>query len=140
MSAQKALAIADQYELDLVEIAPGAAPPVCKVMDFAKFKYDEEKKERLNKKRQHLVHIKEIRLKPNIEEHDYQVKFRQIVAFLQKKDKVKINLFFRGREMAHQELGRQVMDRMAVDAGQYGILEKPPMMEGRTISMVMTPK
>lgn len=137
---QKALSMADQYELDLVEVAPGATPPVCRILDFTKYKYEEEKKERLAKKRQHQVHLKEIRVKPNIEEHDYQVKLRQLISFLQKKDKVKVGLFFRGREMAHQELGRRILDRFMAESTQYAIVEKPPTLEGRTISMIIGPK
>jgi translation initiation factor IF-3 len=140
VSIQKALAIADQYELDLVEVAPNAVPPVCRILDFIKFKYEEEKRERLAKKRQHQVHLKEIRVKPNIEEHDYQVKLRQLKSFLQKKDKVKVSLFFRGREMAHQELGRRILDRLIAESAQFGSVEKPPILEGRAISMVIVPK
>ncbi len=140
VAIQKALLMSEQYELDLVEVAPSAVPPVCRIMDYAKFKYEEERKERLSKKRQHQVHIKEIRLKPNIEEHDYQVKLRHAVEFLKKKDKVKVNLFFRGREMAHQELGRRIMDRFVTESGEHGIVEKPPIMEGRVITMLLGPK
>lgn len=137
---QKALAMAEQYELDLVEVAPNATPPVCRILDFIKFKYEEEKRERLAKKHQHQVHLKEIRVKPNIEEHDYQVKLRQLNSFLEKKDKVKVSLFFRGREMAHQELGRRILDRFITESTQHGAVEKPPILEGRTISMIIVPK
>ena len=140
VAIQKAMSMADQHELDLVEVAPTAAPPVCRILDFTKFKYEEEKRERRSKKHQHQVHLKEIRVKPNIEEHDYQVKLRQLNGFLQKKDKVKISLFFRGREMAHRELGRRILDRFIAESTQYGEIEKPPTLEGRTISMIMTPK
>lgn len=140
VSLQKALTMAEQYELDLVEVAPNVAPPVCRILDFSKFKYEEEKKERLGKKRQHQVHLKEIRVKPNIEEHDYQVKLKKLIVFLQKKDKVKIGLFFRGREMSHQELGRRILDRFLLESMQYGNVEKPPTLEGRTISMIIGPK
>ena len=137
---QKALALADEHELDLVEIAANAAPPVCKILDFTKFKYEEEKKERQAKKRQHQVHLKEIRVKPNIEEHDYQVKLKKLIIFLQKKDKVKVSLFFRGREIAHQELGRRILDRFIAESTQYGSVEKPPILEGRMISMIIAPR
>lgn len=140
VAIQKAQEMASQYELDLVEVAPNVAPPVCRIMDFTKFKYEEEKKERQARKRQHKIHLKEIRLKPNIEEHDYQVKLRHLIDFLKRKDKVKVNLFFRGREMAHQELGRRILDRFIAESGQYGIVEKPPILEGRTISMIIGPK
>lgn len=140
VTLQKALAMADQYELDVVEVAPTAVPPVCRILDYSKFKYEEEKKERQSKKRQHQVHLKEIRVKPNIEEHDYQVKLKQLIHFLQKKDKVKIGLFFRGREMSHQELGRRILDRFLLESTQYGNVEKPPTLEGRTISTIIGPK
>lgn len=140
VSLQKALAMTEQYELDLVEVAPNAAPPVCKILDFSKFKYEEEKKERQSKKRQHQVHLKEIRVKPNIEEHDYQVKLKHLITFLQKKDKVKVGMFFRGREMSHQELGRRILDRFIAESTQHGAVEKPPILEGRTISMIIGPK
>ncbi|OGX56099.1 MAG: translation initiation factor IF-3, partial [Omnitrophica WOR_2 bacterium RIFOXYC2_FULL_43_9] len=125
VALQKALAMTEQYELDLVEVAPNAAPPVCRILDFSKFKYEEEKKERQSKKRQHQVHLKEIRVKPNIEEHDYQVKLKRLITILQKKDKVKVGMFFRGREMSHQELGRRILDRFIAESTQYGIVEKP---------------
>ena len=137
---QKALDMSGQYELDLVEVSPNSVPPVCRIMDYAKFKYEEEKKERQSKKRQHQMHLKEIRLKPNIEEHDYQVKLNRLVDFLKRKDKVKIGMFFRGREMAHQELGRKIMDRMVAESIQHGIVEKSPALEGRAISMIIGPK
>lgn len=140
VSVQKALAMAGQYELDLVEVAPNIIPPVCKILDFTKFKYNEEKKERQSKKRHHQTHLKEIRVKPNIEEHDYQVKLKQLIGFLQEKDKVKVGLFFRGREMAHQELGRRIMDRFIAETSQYGTIEKPPILEGRSITMIIGPK
>ena len=136
----KAMSMADQYELDLVEVSANSAPPVCKILDYTKFKYEEEKKDRQTKKRQHQVHLKEIRVKPNIEEHDYQVKLKQLINFLERKDKVKVGLFFRGREMAHQELGRRILDRFIAESKQYGSVEKPPISEGRTISMIMAPK
>jgi len=137
---QKAMDMAEQYELDLVEVSPNSVPPVCRIMDYAKFKYEEEKKERQSKKRQHQVHLKEIRLKPNIEEHDYQVKLKRLIEFLQKKDKVKVGMFFRGREMAHQELGRRIMDRMVAESAQHSNVEKSPALEGRAISMIIGPK
>lgn len=137
---QKALDMAEQYELDMVEVSPNSVPPVCRIMDYAKFKYEEEKKERQSKKRQHQAHLKEIRLKPNIEEHDYQVKLNRLIDFLKRKDKVKIGMFFRGREMAHKELGSKIMDRMVSESIQHGTVEKSPALEGRTISMIIGPK
>jgi len=140
VSLQKALEIANQYELDLVEVAAQAAPPVCRIIDFTKFKYDQEKKEREAKKHQHQVHIKEIRLKPNIDDHDYQTKLKQAIGFLKKKDKVKISLFFRGRQMEHLDLGRKVLDRFITDMHNDGQIEKDPTLEGRIISFIAAPK
>lgn len=136
----KALELARQHELDLIEVAPNVEPPVCRIADFSKYKYEEEKKERLSKKHQHQVRLKEIRLKPHIEEHDYQVKLKQLLNFLKKKDKVKVAMFFRGREMSHAELGRQIIDRLIKDSAEEAQMEKPPFQEGRVISMVITPK
>jgi len=137
---QKALEIANQYELDLVEVAAQASPPVCRIIDFSKFKYDQEKKEREAKKHQHQVHIKEIRLKPNIDDHDYQVKLRQAIGFLKKKDKVKVSLFFRGRQMEHMDLGKKILDRFIVDTHNDGQIEKDTSLEGRIMSFVIAPK
>jgi translation initiation factor IF-3 len=137
---EKAQDIANQYSLDLVEVAPQANPPVCRIMDFSKFKYDQEKKEREAKKHQRQGKLKEIRLHPNIDEHDYQVKLRQAITFLKKKDRVKIDLFFRGRQMEHLDLGRKVLDRIIVDTQHDGQLEKNPTLEGRIMSLVVAPK
>jgi len=137
---QKALDIANQNELDLVEVAPQVSPPVCRIIDFSKFKYDQEKKEREAKKHQHQVHIKEIRLKPNIDDHDYQTKVKQAIGFLKKKDKVKVSLFFRGRQMEHLDLGRKVLDRFIMDMQNDGQVERAPVLEGRIISFIAGPK
>lgn len=140
MPIQKAQELANQHELDLVEVAASANPPVCRIIDFSKFKYDQEKKEREAKKHQKQGRLKEIRLKPNIDEHDYEIKVKQAVAFLKRKDKVKINLFFRGRQMEHQDLGRKVLDRFIIDTQNEGQLEKAPSLEGRIMSFVIAPK
>ena len=137
---RRALELAAENNLDLVEVAPLAKPPVCRIMDFSKYKYDQEKKERRVKKNQKISHLKQIRIKPHIDEHDYQVKLRQAIAFLDKRDKVKINLFFRGREMSFKELSRQVLERFIRDISDYGQVEKSPMMEGRVMSVVIAPK
>ncbi len=137
---QKAQALADQSELDLVEVAPQANPPVCRIMDFSKFKYDQEKKEREAKKHQKQGRLKEIRFKPNIDDHDYATKLKQAAAFLSKKDKVKINMFFRGRQMEHMDLGRKVLDRFINDIQSAGQVEKEPSLEGRVITFVVSPK
>jgi len=140
VTIQKALEIANQYELDLVEVAPQASPPVCRVIDFSKFKYDQEKKEREAKKHQKQGKLKEIRLKPNIDPHDYQTKLKHALEFLKKKDKVRINLFFRGRQMEHLDLGRKVLDKFIIDTQNDGHLEKEPSLEGRVMSLVLAPK
>ena len=140
VAIQKALELANQHDLDLVEVAPNAAPPVCRIIDFSKFKYDQEKKEREAKKHQKQGRLKEIRLKPNIDDHDFQTKVKQAVSFLKKKDKVKINLFFRGRQMEHLDLGRKVLDRFIADMQSDGQIEKAPALEGRIMSFVVAPK
>jgi translation initiation factor IF-3 len=137
---QKAQDIANQYELDLVEVAPQASPPVCRIIDFSKFKYDQEKKEREAKKHQRQVRLKEVRVKPNIDDHDYQVKLKQTIGFLKKKDKVKISLFFRGRQMEHVDLGRKVLERFIIDTQNDGQVEKELSLEGRIMSLVLTSK
>ena len=140
MSSVRAQELANQHDLDLVEVASAANPPVCRITDFSKFKYDQEKKEREAKKHQKQTRIKEIRLKPNIDDHDYQVKLKQAVTFLQKKDKVKINLFFRGRQMEHMDLGRKILDRFIADTQNDGLIEKEPNLEGKIMSLVIGPK
>jgi translation initiation factor IF-3 len=136
---RRALDLAKEHDLDLVEIAPTAKPPVCRIMDYSKFKYDQEKKERRVKKSQHVAHLKQIRLNPNIGEGDYQVKLKQIIGFLGKKDKVKINMFFRGRELAHKEIGRRILDRVIADVAKYGQPEKSPSMEGPVMFVLINP-
>lgn len=140
MSSQRALEIANQHDLDLVEVAPGANPPVCRIIDFSKFKYDQEKKEREAKKHQKQSRLKEIRLKPNIDSHDYETKLKQAVSFLQKKDKVKVNLFFRGRQMEHIDIGRKILDRFIADTQAEALVEKQPGLEGRIMSLVLSPR
>jgi len=140
VSIQNALDMANQYDLDLVEVAPQASPPVCRIIDFSKFKYDQEKKEREAKKHQRQSRLKEIRLKPNIDDHDYQTKVRQAIGFLKKKDKVKVSLFFRGRQMEHLDLGRKILDRFIIDIQNDGQIEKEPVLEGRIISFMIAPK
>jgi translation initiation factor IF-3 len=140
VSTDKARELAAQYELDLVEVAPQANPPVCRIMDFSKFKYDQEKKEREAKKNQKQSRIKEIRLHPNIDEHDYLVKMRQAQSFLKRKDRVKIDMFFKGRQIEHADLGRKILDRFIIDTQAEGLVEKDPTMEGKILSLVLAPK
>ncbi len=134
------LRLAKESSLDLVEVAPTAKPPVCRIMDFSKYKYDQEKKERLARKKQRVIHIKEIRLKPNIEEHDYQTKLRHLKRFLGRGDKTKVTLMFRGREMAHVDVGRQLMGRLMKELSEISTVEKHPSLEGRFMVMYLAPK
>ncbi|MDP8211927.1 MAG: translation initiation factor IF-3 [Candidatus Zapsychrus exili] len=136
---RRALDLAEETDLDLVEIAPTAKPPVCRIMDFSKYKYDQEKKERRIKKNQHVTHLKQIRLKPHIGDGDYNIKLKQAIGFLEKKDKVKVNMFFRGREMMHREIGLEILKRAIVDLAPYGQPEKPPSMEGRVMYVFFSP-
>ena len=139
LMVRRAIELAQEHGLDLVEVAPTASPPVCRIIDYSKYKYDQEKKERRIKKNQHVMHLKQIRLKPNIGDGDYQIKLRQARTFLEKKDKVKINMFFRGREMMHKDLGGKVLARMSADLVEFGQAEKNPVMEGRVMSIVISP-
>lgn len=140
MAPEQGLKLAQEAGLDLVEVAPQARPPVCRIMDFSKYKYEQEKKAKEAKKKQHAIHIKEIRIKPKIGDHDYQVKLGFIKKFLERGDKVKVTLLFRGREMSHPELGRKVLERLSGDIAQFGEIEKPPVREGRAIIMIVAPK
>lgn len=135
-----ALDRADQAGLDLVEIAPAADPPVCKILDYGKYKYEIQKKKNEARKRQKVIDVKEIKLRPGIDDHDYDVKMRAMKKFLGEGDKVKVTLRFRGREMAHQELGAQVLDRVRADLTELTKIEQYPRMEGRQMTMVMAPK
>ncbi|MGQ0676223.1 MAG: translation initiation factor IF-3 [Rhodospirillales bacterium] len=137
---REALDRADQAGLDLVEIAPQAEPPVCKILDYGKYKYEIQKKKNEARKRQKVIDVKEIKLRPGIDDHDYDVKMRAMKKFLGEGDKVKVTLRFRGREMAHQELGAQVLDRVKADLAPLSKIEQYPRMEGRQMTMVMAPK
>lgn len=137
---EDAIKRAKEKGFDLVEVAPQTNPPVCRIMDYSRYKYDQEKKEREAKKRQRQIRLKEIKLKPNIEEHDYQVKLAYLKKFLTRRDKAKITLMFRGREMSHIDIGRRILDRIIIDTNDIGVLEKPPMREGRFMTMVIGPK
>ena len=132
--------LAREHHLDLVEVAPQSVPPVCRIMDYSKFKYELSKREREAKKHQHVMHLKEIKFKPHINEHDYQVKLAAARKFLERGDKTKITMVFRGREMAHMELGRRVVDRVLQDLTDLITVEKTPSLEGRFMTMVVSPK
>ncbi len=136
----EALEMADEAGLDLVEIAPGADPPVCKILDFGKYKYEEQKKKNEARKKQKVIEVKEIKLRPTIDSHDYDVKKRSMLKFIDEGDKVKVTMRFRGRELAHQELGMNVLMRVKDDLDEVAKVEQMPRMEGRQMTMVMSPK
>jgi len=137
---QIALARAQEAGLDLVEIAPNSAPPVAKILDYGKYKYQEQKKAAEARKKQKIVEIKEIKMRPSIDDHDYDVKMRAIRRFFEEGDKVKVTLRFRGRELAHQELGWQVLQRVKADTEPISKVESEPRMEGRQMVMVLAPR
>jgi translation initiation factor IF-3 len=135
----EALRAAANFELDLVEVSPKSEPPVCRIMDYGKFKYQQSKKAHDAKKKQAVVHIKEVKMRPKTEEHDYQFKLRHIERFLKEGNKTKITIVFRGRELAHPDLGRNMMGRITEESKEWGKVEQPPRFEGRNFTMVLTP-
>ena len=135
-----AIAMAEEVGLDLVEISPNAVPPVCKIMDVGKFKYESQKKAAEAKKKQKVIEIKEVKFRPNIDTHDYDVKMKNVGRFLEDGDKVKVTLRFRGREMAHMELGRALLERIAGDIEAVAKVESMPKVEGRQMIMVVAPR
>jgi translation initiation factor IF-3 len=136
----RAMQMAEEAGLDLVEISPTAEPPVCKIMDFGKFKYETQKREAEARKKQKIIEIKEIKFRPGTDIHDYEVKMRSVVKFLEEGDKVKVTLRFRGREMAHQELGLELLKRVESDVAEIGKIESFPRLEGRQMVMMVAPK
>ncbi len=140
VSKQEGIEIAYEAGLDLVEISPNADPPVCKVLDYGKYKYEAQKKANEARKKQKIIEVKEIKMRPGIDEHDYQVKMRSVKRFLGDGDKVKMTIRFRGREMAHQELGMKVLDRVRDDVEELAKIEQFPKSEGRLMTMVIAPK
>ena len=140
VDVQDALNMAVEAGLDLVEIAPNSTPPVCKILDFGKYKYQAQKKAAEARKKQKVVEIKEIKLRPMIDDHDYDVKMRSMRRFFEEGDKVKVTLRFRGREMAHQELGAQLLDRVKGDSAELAKVEQEPKLEGRQMVMVLAPR
>jgi translation initiation factor IF-3 len=136
----EAFRLSEQADVDLVEIAPQAAPPVCRLMDYGKFKYSESKKAHEAKLKQKVIQVKEVKFRPGTDDGDYNVKLRNLVRFLDEGDKTKITLRFRGREMAHQEIGMRVLERLRTDLDEYGQVEQMPKMEGRQMVMVLAPK
>ncbi len=131
--------LAYEAELDLVEISPNATPPVCKIMDYGKYKYEQQKRESEARKKQKVIEVKEVKFRPNTDTHDYDVKMRNVMRFLESGDKVKVTLRFRGREMAHQDLGRELLHRVAGDVEGVGKVENMPKMEGRQMIMIIAP-
>ena len=140
MPIEQALELAGQESMDLVEIAPNAEPPVCRIMDYGKYRFEQAKKGQAAKKKQKITHVKEIKFRPGTEEADYQVKMRNVRRFLDAGDKVKITLRFRGREMAHQELGAEMLKRVRDDLAEAAVVEQMPKMEGRQMTMMINGK
>ncbi len=140
MDSSKARDIAYEKKLDLVKVAPNAKPPVCRIMDYGKYKYEMAKKEKEAKKKQKVINIKEIRLTPNIEMHDLKVKANKAIDFLKDGDKVKVSVRFRGREMGHTDKGKKVLDDFTKIISEYGVIEKKPRLEGRNMIMFLVPK
>ena len=135
----EALKLAKEKNLDLVEVSPTAQPPVCRIMDFGKFMYEQEKRERAAKKHQHVITVKEVKFRINVDEHDYQTKKNHVLRFLGEGDKVKATIFFRGREMTRQGLGREILERVIQDIGDKGIVEFRPRQEGNTLHLILAP-
>ena len=140
MPTDQALEIASQVGLDLVEVSPNTKPPVCKILDYGKYKYQQQKKKNEAKKKQKVVEIKEIKMRPNIDDHDYDVKTRAMRRFFDDGDKVKVTLRFRGREMAHQERGMELLQKVQTDFDEIAKVEQMPKLEGRQMMMVMAPR
>ena len=140
LETSEAIRQAEDFGLDLVEVQPNVDPPVCKILDYGKFKYEAQKRANEARKKQKIIDVKEIKLRPNIDEHDYQVKMRSVQKFLDGGDKVKVTLRFRGREMAHQDLGAVVLTRVQNETDGYAKVEAMPKMEGRQMIMVLAPK
>jgi translation initiation factor IF-3 len=140
LSIQQALDHAAEAGLDLVEVAPNSEPPVCRVMDYGKFVFEQNKKAQSARRKQKQIHVKEVKFRPGTEEGDYQVKLRNLIRFLTQGDKTKVTLRFRGREMAHQELGAELLRRVQTDLEEYGAVEQYPQLEGRQMVMVIAPR
>jgi translation initiation factor IF-3 len=140
MSLRDGIELAKSVSLDLVEVSPNVDPPVCRIMDFGKYLFEQNKKAQTSKRKQKQVHVKEIKFRPGTDEGDYKIKLRKLTEFLEYGDKTKITLRFRGREMAHQEIGANLLARVRKDLEEYGVVEQMPQMEGRQMIMVMAPK
>lgn len=140
MEVDAALASAVEQGLDLVEVAPMARPPVVRIMDYGKFKFEAAKQARLAKKKQHVIHLKEVKYRPGIDDHDFETKTRNARRFIGEGNKVKVTLMFRGRQITHPELGRAVVDRVATELADIAKVESAPLMEGRSLTMILAPK
>ncbi|WP_242839661.1 translation initiation factor IF-3 [Desulfofundulus thermocisternus] len=140
MPLREALRLAEEHQLDLVEIAPQARPPVCRLMDYGKYKYEQSKREKEARKKQRVINIKEVKLRPSIEEHDFQVKVRNAARFLKEGDKVKATIMFRGREIMHTQLGHQLLLRLAEQVKDLSIIERQPKLEGKNMVMILAPR
>jgi len=139
-SRNEALRLAEEAELDLVMVAPQATPPVCKIMDYGKYRFEMQKKDKETRKNQKVIQMKEVRLSPTIEENDFQTKFRNAKKFLENGNKVKASIRFRGRAITHSEIGKRVLERLATDLSEFGVVEQRPKMEGRSMFLVLAPK
>jgi len=140
MSGRDALRLAEEKQQDLVEIAPAAKPPVCRIMDFGKYKYEQSKREKEARKKQKIISVKEIKMRPNIEDHDFEVKAKNAVRFLKDGDKVKATVIFRGREIVHTQIGQQLLKRLAEDLTELSSIERVPKLEGKNMIMILAPK
>jgi translation initiation factor IF-3 len=140
MAVKQAMEVARNAGMDLVEVAPNAEPPVCKIMDYGKFKYQKNKRAQEAKKKQTVIQVKEVKFRPKTDEHDIQFKLRHILRFLGQKDKVKVTILFRGRELAHKDRGMDVLQRVLAELQDQAVVELPPKMEGRTMIMILAPK
>ncbi len=139
LSLEAAQRIANEKGLDLVEVAPQAAPPVCRLMDYGRYRYETKQKEKEARRKQNVIKLKEMKLRPKVAEHDFQTKFRGVRQFLEQGEKVKVTIMFRGREMVHQEIGRRLLDRVADAAKEVAVVERQPLMEGRNLFMILAP-
>ena len=140
MPTREALRMAEEQHLDLVEVAPKAKPPVCRIMDFGKYRYEQQKREKEAKKKQKVINIKEVKLRPNIEQHDFDVKLKNALRFVEEGNKVKVTIMFRGRELSHPELGREVLQRVAAELKDLVSIERDAKLEGKNMIMILAPK
>ena len=140
MATRDALQLAEEQHLDLVEVAPKAKPPVCRIMDFGKYRYEQQKRDKEAKKKQKVITIKEVKLRPNLEQHDFDVKLKNALRFIEEGNKVKVTIMFRGREMSHQELGRDVLRRVAEELKDLVAIERDAKLEGKNMIMILAPK